>query len=166
MSRNAAARDRGHDADGARKGGQRTLPFGREPAGRGEARFQALEFFVERADAGEAHGLHVELELAARFVDGGRGANLDRETVLQREAGELGLLPEEHAAHLRRGVLQVEIAMARGRAREIRYLPGDPDEAEMALENEPRGADEEANRQDRRRTGAIGRVAGRAPVKR
>ena len=144
MSRNAAARTEVTMPIARGKAGSGRFRSGAEPAGRGEARFQALEFFVERADPGEAHGLHVELELAARFVDRGGGANLDRETVLQREAGELGLLPEEHAAHLRRGVLQVEVAMARGRAREIGDLARDPDEAEMPLENEPRGADEEA----------------------
>ena len=145
---------RRHDADGARKRRQRALALRGEPAGRREPRFQALESLVQRADAGEAHGLDVELELAARFVDRCGGADLDGEPVLQRESGELGLLPEEHAAHLRRAVLQIEIAVARGGAREIGDFARHPDEAQMPLDDESRGTDEKAHRYDRRRAEA------------
>ena len=147
---------RRHDTDGPRKCRQRSLAFHREPPGGREPRFEALEFLVQRADAGEAHRLDIELELAARFVNRRRGTDLDRETVLQRESGELGLLPEEHAAHLCRAVLQVEVTVTRGGASEIGDLAGNPDEAQMPFEDQPGRTDEKPDRDDCRRAATVG----------
>ena len=89
----------------ARKGGQLALALGGEPAGSREARLKALELLVERADAREAHGLDVELELSARLEDRGRGAHLDGKTVFRAtNPANWAFWPEEHAAHLRRGI--------------------------------------------------------------
>src|SRR6185295_13741067 len=113
---------RRHDPDAPGKGGQLAFALGGKPAGGRKARFQTLELLVEGADPGEAHCLDVELEFSARLENRGRGAHLDGKAVFEGEPGELGLLPEEYAAYLGRGILQIEIAVAGGGAREVRDL--------------------------------------------
>ncbi len=129
---------RRHDADGARIEAGRALARRGEPAGRLELGLQLREFLVQRADARETHVLDVELEFAARLVDRRRRAHLHLQAVAQRERDVLRLLAEEHAAHLRLRVLQVEVAMAGRGAREIRNLAADPDQAQVPFDDEPR----------------------------
>ena len=140
---------RGDDPDAPGKGRQRALALRGKPAGRAKARLETLELFVERADASQAHGLDVELKLSAGLENRRCGTDLDGKTVLERESGELRFLPEEYAAHLRRGILQIEIAVSGGGAGEVRDLSRNPAERQVPLQDEPRGAHEEADRDDR-----------------
>ena len=134
--------------------GSGRLRSSREPAGRLEPRLEAGELLVQRAQAGEADRLDVELELAARFVDRRRGAQLDGEAVPEREARMLRLVAKEHAGDLRRGVLEVEVAVPGGGPREAGDLPGDPEQADLALDDAPGRRHQQRNRDDCRRGSA------------
>ena len=139
---------RRHDADRARVRRQRALARGIEPARGVEARLQSGEAFIQRADAREPCGFDVELELAPRLVEACGGPHLDGDAVLQRKADVLRLVAEEHAAHLRARVLQVEIAVARRRAGEVGDLARDPDQPDVALQQQADGGDETRHRKD------------------
>ena len=103
MSRSAAARGEVTMPTARGYGGQRALALGGEPAGGLEPRLEPREALVQRADAGQPHGVDVELELAARLVDRRRGAHLDAQG--RRAARSRRAAPccrNMHAAHLRR----------------------------------------------------------------
>ncbi len=141
---------RGDDAHGAGIRRQRSLAFDREPAGGVEARLEAGILLVEGTESRQPRRLDVELELAARLVDRRGGAHFDLQAVLEREARKLRLVAEEHAAHLRARVLQIEVAVPGRRAREVGYLARHPDEADVAFEQQAHRADEQGDRQHRR----------------
>ena len=115
--------------------GSARLRSGANQPGGVETRLQPRKLLVERAQSRQPHRLDVELEFAARLVDRRGGPHFDLLAVLEREIGELGLVPEEDAAHLRLGVLEIEVAVAGRRADEVRDLPRHPDEAQVALDD-------------------------------
>src|SRR4029450_3632527 len=103
------------------------------------------------AGAGEPHRLDSELELAARLVQRRNRPHFDREPIFELAVGELGAMPEEHAAPLGRRILQVEVAMTGCSAREVRDFTRHPDEPELSLEQVTRRAYEDRDGEDRLR---------------
>jgi hypothetical protein len=127
---------RGDDADRPREARQRALARRGEPAVGLQARFEPREALVKRADAREPYAVHRELEFALRVVDRRRRPHLDAQAVFQGEVDVLRAQAEQHAAHLRLRILQIEVAMAGAGPAEVADLAGDPGEAELALEEQ------------------------------
>ena len=148
---------RRHDADCARMIRRTPLARFAEPPRRFQPLLHLDESFIERAHSRESDRFDVELKFTACFVDRRRCTHLDGKTVLQLEGKALCLVAEEHALHLSRGVLELEVQMARRRALAIRDLARDPGEPELTLEQQPRRGHQQRNRQHRRRR--IGSIA-------
>ena len=127
------ARDRGDDADALREARQGLLVRIVEEPLRCESRLELLEGEREVARALRHHVVSVELVDAVALVDRDAAADDDLHAVLRPEAQALRAAPEHHALDGRRGVLQREVAVARGVAAEVRQLPADLDAAEHGL---------------------------------
>jgi len=130
----------------------RQRPFQRrieEPLGL-ETRAQAKEALVQRAGAGRLHRLGDELQFAARLVDGEPAAQLDALALDRREIEQRRRAPEHRAAQRRAaaGILQREVAMAAGGAREVRDLTGHGASGKLVLEQRRDRADERADAPD------------------
>ena len=93
-----------------------------------------LERRIERAQPRATHGFHVQLEFAARFIEGRRSTHLDLHAVLRLPVVQLRFMPEHHAAHLGLRVLQREVAVAGRRAHEVGNLAADPHQRQIALD--------------------------------
>ena len=89
---------------------------------------------------GESNRVNIELEFTARFIKGRHCAYFNGHTVFQSHFQELRLLPEDDAAGLRSFILEHEIAVSGGGAAEPGDFSADPCQAEMALDDQPRGA--------------------------
>jgi hypothetical protein len=125
------------DADRARVGWDRPLALGaNHPAAR--ARLQPPEFRTAHP-SGEANDLDIQPKLAACFVDRGDGTHSTAPVPPKSTNWALAKNTQRTCAR----VLQVEIAVARSGSREVGDLAGDPEQAQVAFENEPRGAHKE-----------------------
>src|SRR5262249_46376720 len=113
-----------------------------EPTGCLELRLEPRKSLVQGAHARKTEGFDIELKLATGLVDRSDCPQLDLQSIAEGESRKLGLVTEVHAANLGVCVLEIEVAVSRRSAREIRDLAPDPDEAELAFQNEPGGAHE------------------------
>ena len=117
------------------------------------------ERLVERAGAGAAQLLDLQLELAARRVQAGQHPRVDAVAVARRPVEALVAAPEHHAADLGVAVLQREVPVAGAGAHHVRDLAGHPDEREAALERRRDATDELPHRDDARRRRPIDRCS-------
>ena len=92
-----------------------------------------------------------QLQVAARLVDAEPAAHLDLIAVARREIQQAGRAAEHGAAELALCVLQREVAMPAGRAREARNLPAHRDRIEARIQRIRNGAAKRANCPDSRR---------------
>src|SRR5262249_49571350 len=106
---------RGDDADAARKGRERALARGFEETFGLELRLELLEGLEEPAQARATHLLDRELVRPARFVKRDASAYFDFLAVLGLEIEEARARLPHHAIDLRRGVLEAEVPVTRGR---------------------------------------------------
>jgi hypothetical protein len=124
---------RGDDADPARKIRQRPLARGVEQALGLQLRLEAQELLVERTLAGGLQGFGNELKLTARLVERDAATAAHALPVLRREAQLRGAAAKQRAAQecaLAVGILQAEVAVTAGGARETGDLALDADVAE------------------------------------
>src|SRR5690606_2663397 len=131
------ARRRSDDTDAARKPGQRALVLGVEQSFRGKLRLQDLELAAQSPFAGFLDVIQDELIVAPRLVQAHATACLDVHPVFGREARQQVSLPEHGAANLRGLILQREVPVAGGGARQVRHLAFDPERRQAALEQHP-----------------------------
>src|SRR5690606_24238797 len=128
------ARGGGDDADALRHAWQRALALGGEQALGGEPGLELLEPASQRAFAGFLEMIDDELVFTARLIEADAPARLHVHAVLGRESDEAVALTEHGAAHLRGLVLEGEVPVPRGGAREIGELALHPERREAALE--------------------------------
>ena len=143
MQRGSA--QRGHDADRPRHGGQRPLAGGVEQAFGLEARLALQELLEQRALPGPAQALDHQLQIAARLVHRQATADLDLVAIARREIEQARGAPEHGAAQLAAFVLQREVAVAAGCAREAADLAAHRDRIEARLERIRDGAAQRAH---------------------
>ena len=131
---------RSDDADALRKAWQR------QPALQGEQPFmlelgaQAGEGLEQRANAGMAQGLDIELEPPAGLVKRDEGARLHAHAVLQQERQQLGAAAEHDAVDLGAFVLQGEVEMAGCGAAQVGNFATDPQQRKAAFQRLAREA--------------------------
>ncbi len=119
---------RSDNAQVQRKARQWLLACGIEVAERFKPRLHAQELFVQRAGAGLAHAFDDELQLAARLVHRHASTQLHQLPITRAEVQQAGRTAEHRATHRRRlplGILEIEVAMPAGRAREAADLAAD-----------------------------------------
>ena len=109
---NGGARGRGDQADALRVARQRAFPFRRKQPFGLELLLELLERHLQRADALQLDLGDAQLVLPARLIHRHVPLQHDLPPVLQQRAIHLRLAPEQHAAHLRAGVLEREVDMA------------------------------------------------------
>jgi len=83
---------------------------------------QLLEGFLQCALAGHFQRLHLDLEVAALFVERDLALGVQQHPVFGRKREPFGLPAPHHAADLCVVVLELKIAVPGGRAREINQL--------------------------------------------
>ena len=129
---------RGRDqADALRKTGQGPFSFGRKKPFRAEL---LLEFFkggLERADALQFHGQHLQLILSARLINGDVALENHLPPVGQRAAMGHGVAAKKHAAQLRARVLEGEINVPGHLLAEVGDFPRDPNLADLFFQRAP-----------------------------
>ena len=96
----------GDDGQVARKGRQRPCGCAGEQAFGFELCLEAQEAFEQVALAGAADGFDIELEFAARFVEGNQRACLDLRAVFQTPAEQLRPAAPHHATYLGAAVFE------------------------------------------------------------
>ena len=146
----------GDDGQRSRVFGQRALDSGGEQSFGFQLRLEADEALEEIALAGAAYRLDVELELAARLVEGHQHPRLDPVAVLQPPAEQLGAIPPHDAAHLGTGILERKIDMSGRRVGQVRNFTTDPGQRECRFEAIAHQAVEAGDADDR--VGGCGRI--------
>jgi len=149
VQRGGAARR--HQADAARQRRQRALAGGVEQALGLQPRLQPQELLEQRALAGALHGFHHQLQVAARLVHRQAPAHLDRVTLARHELQQPGGAAEHGAAQLAGVVLEREITVPTGSAREARHLAAHRHRVEARLQQIRHGSRQRPNRPDARR---------------
>ncbi len=124
------------------------LALGAEQAFVAELGFQRIECQAQRTITGRFNRIENQLIVAAAFKQRNFAAHLDLQAVLERLTHTRRALPEQRAAYLRPRVLQREVHMARGRAREVGDLALDPDAAEHVFQQHAGAAVELADSKD------------------
>ncbi|KPW14438.1 Uncharacterized protein ALO42_05453 [Pseudomonas syringae pv. atrofaciens] len=127
---------------------QRDLALGAEQAFIAELGFQRIERQAQCTITGRFHRIENQLIVATTFKQRNLAAHLDLQAVLERLTHPRCALPEQRAAYLRARVLQREVHMARGRAREVGDLALDPDAAEHVFQQHAGAAVELADSKD------------------
>ena len=117
----------------------------------GQFCLEFLERLEQRAQSGAAHGFHAELVFAARFVQGDQRAHLHMHAVFRPEINILALVAEHGATHLGLAVLEGEVPVAGGGAREVGDFATDPQEGKGLFQHCFGMAVEFADRENRRR---------------
>ena len=140
--------ERGHDPDGAGKARRRALEALVEQALRAELLLEPQEALVERPEAGAAHALDRELEAATRLVQRRQGPHLDLHAIARLPVEGRGAAAEHDAVDLRGAVLQGEVTVAGGGARQVGELPAHPGEGKAPLEGVAHAAQQFRHRQD------------------
>lgn len=104
-----------------------------------ELRLEGQEAGIQRSLPGRAQEINIELVLAPGLIQTGLRVHLNSLSSLRQRLAR-GQFPPHDAAHRGLGVLESEIDVARGRARNIRELPFDPQVLERLIVVE-QGAD-------------------------
>ena len=126
VAQRSAGRRRNH-ADATGQGGQRLFLCGLEQALGQQLAFEFLEPATQRAFASLLEVIDDDLELATGLVEAHATSCEHPGAVLDREAHQHAAVAEHRAANLGRFVLQREIPVARGGARQVRDLAFEPD---------------------------------------
>ncbi|CAB3913760.1 hypothetical protein LMG26858_04880 [Achromobacter anxifer] len=137
-----------NDPDGARQAHGLALAGRIEQAFRGQLLLQPQERFIQIADAGPAHGVGLQLVVAAGLVKGNAGADLDLVARPRHETDRAGAASEHDGAHGGPAVLEREIPMPGSRRCEVGNLPAHPQRRDAALQQLPHGLIQLGNRQD------------------
>ncbi|CUJ09944.1 Uncharacterised protein [Achromobacter sp. 2789STDY5608621] len=139
---------RGDHADGARHRHRFALARRIEQAFRVQLLFQAQEGFVQIAQAGAAHGVDLQLVVAARFVQRHPDPDFDLVARARHEADRAGAAPEHDGAHGGAAVLEREVPMPGSRLREVGNLAANPQCRDAALQQLPHRLVQLGNCQD------------------
>jgi hypothetical protein len=113
---------------------QRTFCTAIEQAFVGELLLQAQEPLVERPEPGLAHRLHRELESPARLIERNERAHFDLRAVGRLPVERAEAAFEHHAIDLGAVVLEREVAVSGGCARQVGDLALHPHEGESPFQ--------------------------------
>ena len=130
------------------KAGSAPLVPGVEQSLGAQALLEPQEALVERPEAGQAHALDGELEAAARLVERRQGPRLDLHPLARLPFERRGAAAEHDAVGLRGAVLQGEVEMAGGRARQVGELAAHPGQRKAPLERVAHAPQQFRDRQD------------------
>ncbi len=142
---------RSHHANAARQRRQAALARRIEEAFGLQLRLQPQELLEQCALACTLHAFDDQLQITALLVDTQPAPQLDQLAIARRKVHELGRAPEHSAADLPAGVLDAEVAMAAGRAREAADLAAHRHRIEARLQSIAHGAAQRADFPDQRR---------------
>ena len=127
----------GDDGQATREAGQRLLAVNGKNALIFKFGLELQEALEEVALAGPADGFDVELEFAARLVEGNEDAGFDLMTVLQPPAEHLRPASPHDAAHLGAGVLERKVNVTGGGVGQVGDFAADPGQRKGRFEAVP-----------------------------
>ena len=131
------ARRRGDEAQSSWIAGQRTLARAVEETLALQLALEFLEGDLQRTNALRLDGAHQQLILAAHFVNRQLAVEQQLLPVLEKFAVRRRLAAKEHAAQLRRRILEREINVARRLRAQVRHLAADPHRRDLLLQHAP-----------------------------
>ncbi len=143
---------RGHEPDTPDPRRQRPLATGLEQPLGLQPLLEPDELAIEVAGTGLAHPLDGELKVASGLVEPGRGQHLDLDPFSRGECDPGRCRPEHHGTHAGPRILEREVPMAAGRARDVRQFAADPEPSEASLQ-QSRGLAIQLRDRDHRRGG-------------
>ncbi|MNY17496.1 hypothetical protein D3C86_1508180 [compost metagenome] len=116
----------GDHADRPRQADRVALAGGIEQSFRGQLLFQPQECFIQVPEAGPAHGVGLQLVVAAGFIQGNPGPDFHLVARPGNETHGAGAAAEHDSAHRGPAVLEREVPMPGSRLREVGNLPANP----------------------------------------